>query len=309
MSGPPYLDGETLRDLVPMGRAVQVVREALLAGLDPEETPPRAAAEVPAGQVLMMPAHAGRYVGIKVVGVAPDNPARGLPRIQAVYVLLDGGTLTPLAFIDGIALTTLRTPAVSAVAVDALALPYSRTMTVFGCGPQAVGHVEAFRAVRDVERVTVVGRAPARVAAAVEACRALGVDAEPGTADSVAEAELIACCTTAREPLFPGRLARDDATVVAVGSHEPEAREVDDALVARSTVVVESRSAALAEAGDLIIPLRGGSITTPHLAGNLAELVRGRVTRGAGPAFFKSVGMAWEDLVVAVAAYEAWTAR
>ncbi|GAA5765260.1 delta(1)-pyrroline-2-carboxylate reductase [Streptosporangium roseum] len=124
--------------------------------------------------------------------------------------------------------------------------------------------------------------------------------ADPGQAD------LIACCTTSRTPLFDGRLTRDDATVVAVGSHEPDAREVDDDLVARATVVVEARSAALAEAGDLIIPLRNGTITIGHLAGNLGELVAGTVPRGPGPRLFKSVGMAWEDLVVAAAAYEAW---
>ncbi|NUT44364.1 MAG: hypothetical protein HOV86_30650, partial [Thermoactinospora sp.] len=126
------------------------------------------------------------------------------------------------------------------------------------------------------------------------------------TTQAVAEADIIACCTTARNPLFPGKLARDGATVVAVGSHEPDAREVDDDLVARAILVVEARSAALAEAGDVIVPVRNGTITTGHLAGNLADLVAGKVPVGPGPRLFKSVGMAWEDLVVAAAAYEAW---
>ncbi|SDG72046.1 ornithine cyclodeaminase [Sinosporangium album] len=314
MTGLPYLDAEVLRKTVPMGRAVQVLKEALVDGLDPEQGTLRSALDVPAGQVLTMPAHAGRYAGVKIVTVAPGNADRGLPRIQGAYLLMDGETLAPLATMDGVALTSLRTPAVSAVAVDALAVPYASSMVVFGTGPQAIGHVEAFRAVRPVERVTVVGRHPGRTADAAAECEALGVAAAaagPGAAaeKAVAEADLVACCTTARTPLFPGRLARDDATVVAVGSHEPEAREVDDALVTRATVVVESRSAALAEAGDIIIPMRGGAITVGHIAGNLAELLTGRIVRGAGPAFFKSVGMAWEDLVVAVAAYEAWAAR
>ncbi|MFC7643003.1 ornithine cyclodeaminase family protein [Streptosporangium lutulentum] len=206
---------------------------------------------------------------------------------------------------DGIALTTLRTPAVSALAVRHLAGPGAATMAVFGTGPQAWGHVESFRAVRPVERVIVIARDPVKAEAFAARCEAEGLRAD--TEAGPEAAELIACCTSARVPLFAGRLARDDATVVAIGSHEPDAREIDDDLVARATVFVEARGAALAEAGDLIVPLRSGTITTGHLAGNLRELVTGAVHPGPGPRVFKSVGMAWEDLVVAVAAYEAWT--
>ncbi|MEV0196831.1 ornithine cyclodeaminase family protein [Nonomuraea sp. NPDC050691] len=314
----PYLDAGTLRRLVPMDRAVSVLGDALRAGLDPEETPLRTAADLPGGQLLLMPAAAGRYAGVKAVTVAPGNPGRGLPRIQGTYLLFDGATLTPLAALDGVALTSLRTPAVSALAVRHLAEPDARDLLVFGTGPQAYGHAEALAAVRPVATVAVAGRDPARAEALAAHCRAvLGLRAralpvtggapEPSALrEAVSRADLIACCTTARLPLFPGVLPRDGATVVAVGSHEPDARELDGDLVARSTVVVEARSSALAEAGDVIAPIRHGTIPTGHLAGNLAELIAGRVTPGPGPRVFKSTGMAWEDLVVAAAAYEAW---
>lgn len=126
-------------------------------------------------------------------------------------------------------------------------------------------------------------------------------------AEAVGRADLVVCCTTAREPLFPGGLVRDGATVVAIGSHEPDARELDGELMARATVVVEARTAALAEAGDVVIPIGHGTITTRHLAGDLADLVAGRVQSGSGPRVFKGTGMAWQDLVVAAAAYEAWS--
>ncbi|MET8144246.1 ornithine cyclodeaminase family protein [Sphaerisporangium sp. NPDC005288] len=328
MSELPYLDGDTVRALMPMDRAVRVLHDALRAGLDPDGGPPRAVAAVPAGQLLLMPAWHGRHAGVKVAGVAPGNPARGLPRIQGAYLLLDGDTLAPLAAMDGAALTALRTPAVSALAAGLLARPDARSLTVFGTGPQARGHVEALRSVRPVERVTVVARDPARARAFAERCAGLGLaatalriagDAVPaggagsaGTAEveeAVASADLIACCTSAREPLFPGALVADGATVVAVGSHEPDAREIDGELVARATVVVESRAAALAEAGDLVIPVKTGLIGAGHIAGDLAELVRGGVEPGPGPRVFKSVGMAWEDLVVAAAVHEAWAGR
>jgi ornithine cyclodeaminase len=320
MSALPYLDGETLAGLVPMARAVRVLEDALRDGLDPEDTPRRPIVDLPAGQLLLMPAAHARYAGIKVATVAPANPARGLPRVQGTYLLLDGETLSPLIAVDGIALTSLRTPAVSALAVRHLAGPGAREMLVFGTGPQARGHVAAFRAVRPVARVTVAGRDPGRAAAFAAECADGGLDARvagdpaPGRdtmklTEAVGQADLIACCTTARTPLFPGRLARDGAVIVAVGSHEPDARELDGDVVARATVVVEARSAALAEAGDVMMPVRAGVIAPGHIAGNLAELVQGVVRPHAGPRVFKSVGMAWEDLVVAAAAYEAWTER
>ncbi|MER6425712.1 hypothetical protein [Streptomyces sp. NPDC001137] len=118
-------------------------------------------------------------------------------------------------------------------------------------------------------------------------------------------ADLVACCTTARTPLFDGSLLPATATVVAVGSHEPEAREVDETAVARSTVVVEAMSAALREAGDVVQAIEAGALDPQSLVG-LADLVRGKAELPPGrPRFFKSVGMAWEDLVVAAAHYEA----
>jgi ornithine cyclodeaminase/alanine dehydrogenase-like protein (mu-crystallin family) len=313
MSGLPWLDAEALDRLVPVGDAVRLLEDALRGGLDPEATPQRPVVELPAGQLLLMPAAHGRYAGVKAATVAPGNPARGLPRIQGTYLLYDGETLAPLAVMDGIALTSLRTPAVSALAVRHLAAPDASDLVVFGTGPQAWGHVRAFLAVRPLRRVTVVGRDPGRTEDFAARCAALGletgacVSGEPAkVARAVAAADLIACCTTAREPLFPGDLVRDGAAVVAIGSHEPDAREIDSGLVARATLVVEARNAALAEAGDVLIPISHGTITTRHLAGNLADLVAGRVVAGAGPRVFKGTGMAWQDLVVAAAAYEAW---
>jgi ornithine cyclodeaminase/alanine dehydrogenase-like protein (mu-crystallin family) len=132
--------------------------------------------------------------------------------------------------------------------------------------------------------------------------------AQAGTPTAVADAAIVACCTTAREPLFDGTHLRAGACVIAIGSHEPTAREVDDAVVRTAAIVVEARSAALREAGDLVIPLHRGGITPESLA-DLGQLVRGEVTVAPErQRFFKSVGMGWEDLVVAGAVYQALTA-
>ncbi|RMI42036.1 ornithine cyclodeaminase family protein [Streptomyces triticirhizae] len=297
------VDGPELRRRVPMARAVAALADALRAGLDPERDVPRAAVEVPAGQLLLMPSAGTRHVGVKVAGVAPGNPALGLPRIVASYLLLDAATLRPVALLDGSALTALRTPAVSAVAVDRLAVPEAGRLVVFGTGPQAWGHIEALRVVRPVESVGVVGRTPERAAELVRRCRDAGLAAEAVTAGAVADADLVACCTSAREPLFDGRAVSAHATVVAMGSHEPTAREVDTALVRRATVVVEARAAALREAGDLCVPLAAGEVTEAAIAGNLAELARGEVPLDPSrPRLFKGVGMSWQDLTVATEA-------
>jgi ornithine cyclodeaminase/alanine dehydrogenase-like protein (mu-crystallin family) len=257
--------------------AIDAIEKALTNGLDPEADPPRAIAGVPAGQILMMPSSTVRYAGVKVVTVTPDHD----PRIQGVYLLLDGTTLTPLAMLDGSALTSLRTPAVSAVAVDRLATPTASRLAVFGKGPQAKAHIKAMRLIRPITHVDVLGRGD-----------------DPS---AVQHADIVCCCTTAREPLFDSSLLQDTATVVAIGSHEPTAREVDAELVQRATVVVESRKAAEREAGDLLM-------AEPRELMNIAELVRGDLTVAPDqPRLFKSTGMAWEDLVVAALAYDTAT--
>ncbi|WP_435971930.1 ornithine cyclodeaminase family protein [Streptomyces sp. Qhu_M48] len=307
MTGPLRIDATTTARLLGPAAATDVLAEVLRAGLDPEAGPPRTAVPVPAGELLLMPAATAAHVGVKIAGVAPGNPARGLARITGSYLLLDGSDLRPLALLDGAALTELRTPAVSALAVRHLT-PGDRPLrlVLFGTGPQAYGHLEAVLAVRELAEVIVVGRNPAGVRALAGYARTLGALARPGTPDDVGKADLVVCCTTARTPLFDGTLVAPGAAVVAVGSHEPTARETDTALVVRSEVYVEARTAALREAGDLLVPTAEGAIEEDHIAGNLAELVTGvRTPSAERPRFFKSVGMAWEDLAVAVALYRA----
>jgi ornithine cyclodeaminase/alanine dehydrogenase-like protein (mu-crystallin family) len=237
--------------------------------------PPRGVMELDRGQVLVMASAAARHPVVKLVTVG------GEPRIQGVCVIFDGTTLAPIAVADGIAITNVRTAAVSALAVRHLAVPDARRLLVFGRGPQAHAHVAALRAIRPIEQVDMPGR------------EATDLD------ELVAAADIICCCTTAREPLFDGALVADHATVVAIGSHEPDARETDDTLAARATVVVESRTSALREAGDVILAIDSGA-TTADLLVTLAELIRGQATPPAGrPRFFKSTGMAWEDAVIA----------
>jgi ornithine cyclodeaminase len=273
---PPFLGAADVAERLSATGAIDALQDALQSGLDPEADPPRGALAVGEGELLVMPSATADHAVVKLVTVG------GEPRIQGVCVVFDATTLAPVALVDGIALTNIRTPAVSALAVRALASPDARRLLVFGRGPQAHGHVEAIRAVRPIEHVDMVGRDAGRVD------------------ELVAAADVVCCATTAREALFDGSLVADHATVVAIGSHEPDAREVDDALVGRATVVVESRTSALREAGDVIGAIASGALREDELV-TLADLVGGRVSVPAGPRLFKSTGMAWEDAVVASA--------
>lgn len=292
---PLILDAGAVTAALPMPTAIEAIRAALADGLDPSADPPRTVVPVEHGQLLLMPAQWGAYAGVKIATVAPANPAVGRPRIQGNYLLMDAATLTPVALLDGMALTAIRTAAVSAVATDHLAEPDATHLVVFGSGPQASSHITAIRAVRPIDTVTVVGRDRARAEALATVCAG-----RVGSPEDVATADIVACCTTARTPLFDGTLLQPHATVVAVGSHEPDAAEVDATTVTRSTVVVEATATALREAGDIVAPVTAGLLDPATLI-DLATLVRGSI-RPTGPRLFKSVGMAWEDLVLAARA-------
>ncbi len=299
-----WIDDAALRTALPYPSAVEALADAVSRPGTLAGTPPRQIVDTSAGQLLLMPAEIDTYVGVKVVTVAPGNPARGLPRISGVYVLFDSATLVPVAQFDAAELTAVRTAAVSALAVDRLAPAGASRLVVFGAGPQARAHVEAVATVRPIQTVRVVTRTPDRAGEIIGRADRLGLDAAAGSPESVAEADIVACCTTARTPLFESARLRSDATVVAVGSHEPDARELDAELVRRATVVVESRASA-ATAGDLVQAAGPGRELADLIAGDLEDLVAGRVAVDpARPRVFKSVGEAWQDLVVAAAAYE-----
>ena len=299
--GPAWIGPAAIGRGLPMTDAIDILEQTLRAGLDPERDGQRSRLDTADGQLLQMPSAGDRYSGSKILSIRPANESDGFPVIQGVYLLFDGAHLSPLAVLDGAALTTLRTPAVSGLAVRHLAAPGSSRVALFGTGVQAWGHVRAISAVLPVEHVDVVGRTPAHVEELVRRIRATGMSATPADTRAVAEADVVVCTTAAPSPLFDGTLVADHAVTVAIGSHSPDAREVDTTLVRRSSVVVEARSSALREAGDVVIPIAEGAFDAENLI-TLADLVRGAVTIPRDrPRLFKGCGMPWQDLAVAAA--------
>jgi ornithine cyclodeaminase len=301
------IDAEELRAGVPMIAAIDAL-EASFGRTDPSlTTPMRTSLATPAGTLLTMPAAADVGVGVKLVTLSEFNPQKGLPFIHGVYVLFDVVTQRPEAVLDGTVLTALRTAAVSGLATRLLANPDARRLVLFGAGVQAEAHLEAMRAVRPLDEVVVVSRSPDKAARLAAAATAAGLAGRVGSPDDVATADIVCTCTTSAVSVFDGRLLAAGSHVNAIGAFLADEREIDTETVRRARVVVETREVALAEAGDLLIPIGEGAISPGHIVADLSELVRGAVVRTdpADVTVFESVGMAFEDLVVARAALDA----
>ena len=296
-----------LKDALSMPDAIDAIETAFRTW-DPDEAAPlRSSLTTPAGSLYLMPAANPLGTGVKLVTLTGANPERGLPFIHAAYVLFDPTTQSVEALIDGGPLTALRTAAVSGLATRYLAEPEAHRLVVFGAGVQARSHLEAMRTVRPVTDLTVVSRSPSRAEALCEDARRAGLAASTGGPEAVAGADLVCTCTTSPTPVFDGMLLAAGAHVNAVGAYLPDARELDAETVRRSAVVVETRAVAFEEAGDLLLAIEEGAITREHVVADLAELVRGPGIRRdpSDITVFESVGMAFEDLVVARAAVQA----
>jgi alanine dehydrogenase len=261
--------------------------------------------------LLLMPAWSRRGLGVKVVTVMPGNAGRGAETVQALYLLLDRHTGVPRALIDGEALTLRRTAAASALAARLMARAEARNLLVVGTGRLAEWLARAHWATRPVlERVRVWGRrAEASEALASVLCgQGMPAQAAPDLETAVRTADLISCATTSTTPLVRGDWLAPGTHLDLVGGYRSDMREVDDAAVQRARICVDTLAGALAEAGDLLQPMRAGLIRREHVLGELADLVRGTLAgrlSAADITLFKSVGTALEDLAAAQMVVEA----
>jgi ornithine cyclodeaminase/alanine dehydrogenase-like protein (mu-crystallin family) len=257
------------------------------------------------GHLLTMPAwDRGRMLGVKLVSVFPRNTERALGAVSSLYVLLDAVTGQPRALVDGEELTNRRTVAASALASRYLSRPDSKTLLVVGTGHVAAHLPAAHCTVRPIEKVLVWGRNQQRAKALAENLGRQGMHAAP-IADlpaALAEADIVSCATTAREPLVMGRHLKPGTHVDLIGAFTPQMRESDDEAVCRARVFVDTYGGALAEAGDLLQPIAAGVWRAENVCGDLNELASGKRPGRGGPeeiTLFKSVGAAIEDLVAA----------
>jgi alanine dehydrogenase len=249
-------------------------------------------------------------LGTKLVTVFESNAEHGLPTHLATIVLLDPETGALLALMDGRYITEARTAAVSAVSVRHLAREDAHILAIIGSGVQARSHLEAISRVRDLSDVRVWSPNRARVEAFVKELRPASrarLMAAPSAQAAVADADIVVLVTSAKEPVVRSEWIADGTHVCAVGACRPSQREMDAPLVARGDLYVDSRDAALVEAGDVVLAVKDGAIDASHIRAELGEVTSRRVDGRRSlesVTIFKSLGLAVEDVAAGHVVYE-----
>jgi ornithine cyclodeaminase/alanine dehydrogenase-like protein (mu-crystallin family) len=306
------LSREDVQQAVSMARAIEAVKGAfaqLSAGR--ANVPLRTQLFVPKhqGVTIMMPAYLEENdsLAVKIVSVFPNNPALGLPTTQALVLVVDAATGLPTAAMDGTFLTALRTGAASGAATDLLARQDARTVAILGAGAQGRTQLLGVCEARPVERVRVFDQVRARSEQYATEMQRVGgripvdITVADTAREAVADADVICTATTSTTALFRDADLKPGVHINAIGAYTPQMQEIDEATVARARIVVDSCPACLAEAGDVIIPLRKGLILESSLS-ELGEIVLGRKPGRQDErevTFFKTVGVAVQDAAVA----------
>lgn len=309
-----FLSANDVRKAFPMTDAI-VAMKAAYAGLALAQVdmPLRSHVNVAEqeGMTLVMPAYLqaeqDSALGVKIVSVFPKNVERNEPVIYALVMALDVDTGRPLCIMEGGSLTAIRTGAASGAATDVLARPDAKIVAIFGSGVQARTQLEAVCTVRNIQEVRVFSLDKENISSFVEDTRGYGniphnVKIAGSPDKAIDGADIVCTATTSSTPVFNGRSLQAGMHINGVGSYLPTMREVDTETVQQALVVVDSVTAVLAEAGDLIQPIDQGIIDKSHIHAELGEIITGKKTgrRDAEQiTFFKSVGVAVQDAAAA----------
>ncbi|MBL8386581.1 MAG: ornithine cyclodeaminase family protein [Burkholderiales bacterium] len=290
---------------LPMAACIDAMRDLFIAMADGAYFNPlrqRARPDGCASWLTMMPARRDAppaLWALKEMAVAPANAAAGLDPIQGAVLLHDGTDGRLLAVVHAGALTAIRTAAVSAVAVGALARAGAREVAILGTGVQGRAHIEAMRLAVPGARIRLWGRDRERAA---RLAGETGCSAVAALADAVTGADIVCACTAALEPVTRPEWFAPGCHLNAVGSSTPAAREIDAATIARAALFVDRREAALAESGDILGALAAGAITPAHIRAELGEVLAGKAPGRRDPhefTLYKALGFAALDLAAA----------
>ena len=308
------LSGADVRDLLSLTDCIDAVERAFRLHAEKRTLGPG---------VLSVPATDGGF-HIKAAGLVgersyfaaksnanfPANPRRfGLPTIQGMVVLADAASGEPLAVIESGSITALRTAAATGVAAKLLARPDSRTATVVGCGVQGEMQLAAITAVLPLQRVWLVDVEHVRAESMAGRARtSLGLDvrAAKDLREALRGSDVCVTCTPARRAFLPASDVAPGTFIAAVGADAHGKQELEPALVAGSTLVVDVL-AQCAEIGELQHVLAAGLMTREQVHAELGEVVSGRRpgrTRPDEITIFDSSGTALQDVAAAAAVYE-----
>lgn len=307
MSGPPFLDAAAIVGAVSIHELVDAVDAAfrdVASGVD--RSPLRTHVPLEHGDLLLMPGVREGATGasVKLVTVMPGNAARGRPTVQAVICWFDAVTGEPLALLDGPTVTAMRTGAASGAATRLLARQDAATLTVIGAGAQAEWQVRAVLAVRPLERVLVCARTDAsrdRLADRIGSVTGVESRAMADVEAAVRAADVVCCATTSETPVFDAAWLRPGTHVNGIGAFRLGMVELPPELFAAAApITVDSRVAAMAEAGDVVAAVERGLCSESDLV-EIGTLEADWATTRDPQAItaFKSVGLAVQDVAAA----------
>lgn len=306
------INGELVHKLLPMATCIAAMQDAMCAvSSDRVSNPPRVFTSInqSGGKLGLMPgASEGIPVyGTKVLSLQPGNEQRGLPLIQGAILLFDQDSGRPVALLDGISITAIRTAAASGLATKLLARRNASSHGIIGTGVQARYHAEAILSARpSISRTFIWGRdkSKAEGLAAELSDRFAGQFLAAATLEDAVRCDVVSTVTASAMPLLEGRWLLAGAHVNLVGSHEPNKREADTQTVALSAVYVDHLQGAMTEAGDLLIPISQGQFSESDIVGEIGALALGQIAGRSTDddiTLYKSLGLFAQDL------YAAWT--
>ncbi len=307
------LSRKDVQDAVSMPQAIDTVKQAFISLARNEVVLPLRT-QVPVreyeGVTLFMPAYLPKIesLGAKIVSVFPRNLEYDKPTIHAFVIICDAKTGQPAAMMDGTFLTALRTGAASGIATDLLAREQAKTASIIGAGTQGRTQLEAICCVRKIQKVMVYDKNLMAAETFSEEMQNRGdpiprdISVVTSSEKAIAEADVICTATTSSVPVFEDSHLKPGVHINGVGSYTPQMQEIPEKTIVRAKVVVDSLTASLEEAGDLIIPIEKGLIDKTHIRGELGQVASGSLSvreTDEDITFFKSVGLAIQDVAVA----------
>ena len=308
------LNADDVRQALPMREAIEATKEAYASLSNGRAVVPlRTHLSIPDSDAvsLFMPAYVqskdSQALAIKAVSLFPDNPSRGLAFIQAAVLVFSPDTGQILALLEGSSLTAIRTGAASGASIDLLARKDSEVVSIFGAGAQGRTQLEAACTARKIQTAFIFDPDNIKANAFADEMKGKGavttdIRVASNAEEAAENADIICTATTSLKPIFDDKNIKAGTHISAVGSYTPEMQEIPAETIQRAKVFVDSRSASLEEAGDLIQPIKAGLFDESHIHAELGEVVLGRKTGRESDTeitYFKSVGIAVQDAMAA----------
>jgi alanine dehydrogenase len=262
--------------------------------------PPKVYVTLPSGDFRTMPAYLPTLdiAGVKIVNVHPDNPAKGLPTVMALTVILDTGTGKPLAILNATRLTDMRTGAAGAVACKYLSPKKEIVLGVVGTGKQAEAQVSAIARVLEIERIKIWSRNEIHAGKFAERFREFPCTAS--TVEKVCDCDVLVTTTPSRSPIVRDEWIHEGTHINAIGADAPGKEELDPVILRRAQVFVDDPAQAV-HSGEINVPITRGLYRETDIAGTIGEVVIGKKKRRdpAAITVFDSTGLAIQDLAIA----------